>query len=373
MASYQGDDSEEAKQKVQQLKVELEEAKESLEETEYDKYLQDSGEMLDKMYEEYEEILNERLDDINLLMEDMVAEVNNNTSVISQAIKDAADAVGYKISQANQTAWGSNGDIAASTGNAVNGIQKEHNASVDTKANTTVPDTANSKQASGTTQNNGKINIGDKVTLKKNTDYFNTATPSTKKDKKGTTKSDQTLYITAIGNKGKSFRLSWRADRTLDGIHNKPDLGWIKNKNRLSGYAFGVEELFKDELAWTQENGTEFIMRRSDGAILTPLTQGDGVLNAQASSNLWNMANNPADFIRDNLGFDNVAAPSSGNAQNSIENNFDKIVFSLPSVTNYDEFKQAMIKDKDVDRFIKSITIDKIAGKSSLAKYKSIR
>lgn len=372
MAAYAGDDSEENKQRIQKLKVELEDAKSELEETEYDKYLQDSGELLDKMYEKYEEILNERLDDVDLLMEDMVAEVNNNTSVIAKAISDAAKEVGYNISQANNTAWGSNGDINSSTNTAISGVESEHNRSVDTSANTTIPDAANSPEASGTTQNNEKLNIGDKVTLKKNSAYYSGSTKDSKKA--GTVSKAQTLYITAINPNNKyPYRLSWRADRTLDGTHNKPDLGWIKNKSNLSGYASGVEELYNDELAWTQEKGTEFIMRRSDGAILTPLAQGDGVLNAVASKNLWNMANNPADFIRDNLGLDDVAVPSSGNVHNNIENNFDKVVFSLPSVTNYDEFKKAMVKDKDIDRFIKSITLDRLAGKSSLAKYKSVR
>ncbi len=32
-----------------------------------------------------------------------------------------------------------------------------------------------------------------------------------------------------------------------------------------------------DQLAWTQEKGDEIILRKSDGAMLTPLAQGDMV------------------------------------------------------------------------------------------------
>lgn len=487
MAAYEGDDSEEAKQKVQQLKVDLEEAKADLEETEYDKYISDQGDLLDEMYTEYEEILNERLDNIDQLMQDMINEVNNSTTVISQTIQDAANAVGYIISGENKDIWGSENtkvnkagtpenlgsatdtitkkdgnksnkeldlkkalanaqnasneekqailklleesielsndglskdkvDIAecqsaiaalkaeianvngsssssnavgmygtggyssSSTSNVVDGVINEQEAMYsrwDKDASTSVPNAMYSPEASGTKQNDNKVNIGDKVTLKSDTNYYNGYTGKAKK--KGTTKKKNELYVTGI-QKGKAYpyRLSWNAARTYDEDHKSADLGWVKlngkkGRKNFTGYASGVEELMKDELAWTQEKGTEFIMRRSDGAILTPLAQGDGVLNAVASRNLWNMANNPADFIRDNLGLDDVAVPSSGNIQNNIENNFDKVVFSLPSVTNYDEFKKAMVKDKDIDRFIKSITIDRLAGKATLAKYKSIR
>ena len=166
--------------------------------------------------------------------------------------------------------------------------------------------------------------------------------------------------------------MSWKADGATG------HLGWVrlngtKGRKNFTGYATGKEELLKNELAWTQEKGTEFIVRPSDGAILTPLAQGDSVLNAEASRNIWNMANSPVDFIRENLGLDSVDASISGNTQSTIINNLDGINISLPGVTNYDEFVQAMAKDKNVERFVKSITTDLIAGKSKLAKGKSIR
>jgi hypothetical protein len=276
--------------------------------------------------------------------------------------------------------YGTGGYSSSATSSVVDGVINEQEAMYsrwDKDASTSVPNAMYSPEASGTKQDDSKINIGDKVTLKSGTNYYGGYTSKAKK--KGTTQKKNELYVTGI-QKGKAYpyRLSWNAARTYDEDHKSADLGWVKlngkkGRKNFTGYASGIEELLKDELAWTQENGTEFIMRRSDGAILTPLAKGDGVLNAQASANLWSMANNPADFIRDNLGLDDAIAPVSGNTQNTVVNNIDKIAFSLPGVTNYDEFKQAMIKDKDIDRFIKSITLDRLAGKSSLAKYKSIR
>lgn len=56
-------------------------------------------------------------------------------------------------------------------------------------------------------------------------------------------------------------------------------------------HASGARRIQRNELAWTQEHGNEeWIVRRSDGAILTPLSKGDGVLPADITSKLWALA-----------------------------------------------------------------------------------
>ena len=135
----------------------------------------------------------------------------------------------------------------------------------------------------------------------------------------------------------------------------------------------GKKKISNNEYAWTQENGQEYIVRPSDGAILTPVAKGDSVLNATASGNIWQMANNPVEFIKNNLGLDSANIPNGANVQSNYTQNLDKVVFNLPNVKNYDELLSAMQKDKNFERLILSMSIDRIAGKSSLAKGKSIR
>ena len=126
-------------------------------------------------------------------------------------------------------------------------------------------------------------------------------------------------------------------------------------------------------MTWTQEKGQEYIVRPSDGAILTPVAKGDSVLTAQASNNIWQMANSPAEFIKDNLNLSAANVPNNSNVQNSYIQNLDKVVFNMPNVHNYQEFLSEMQKDKNFERLVESMTIGKIAGKSSLAKGKAIR
>lgn len=65
----------------------------------------------------------------------------------------------------------------------------------------------------------------------------------------------------------------------------------------VTGYASGTRKVDKDKVAWTQENGQEVIVRKSDGAILTPLSRGDGVILNDLTNNLfdWGM-HNPQEF-----------------------------------------------------------------------------
>lgn len=115
----------------------------------------------------------------------------------------------------------------------------------------------------------------------------------------------------------------------------------------------------------------EAIIRPSDGAILTPLAQDDSVLKASATSNLFNFANDPSSFIRDNLntGSFSANAPSQNVGGNTYDNDFS-IQIELPNVMNYEQFKYAMQHDKNFEKMVRAMTVDKMFGGSSLKKYK---
>lgn len=136
-------------------------------------------------------------------------------------------------------------------------------------------------------------------------------------------------------------------------------------------YSSGVRKIRSSEAAWTQEGGEqEYIVRPSDGAILTPVAQDDDILNAQASNNIWSMANNPVDFIHDNLVGSTPAPVVKSNNQSFIQH-FDKIVFSMPNVTNYSEMLNEMKHDRKFEKLVTAMTIDRLSGKSHLGVGKS--
>ena len=432
MAAYSGDDSEEAKAKVQELKVSLEEAKTELQETEWDKYISDTSALLDDLYNEYELILNQRLDNIDYLLQQVVDGVNADGAIasalgvdgaIANAIVSAvgengsinsilnkeATSVGTTLSNAMNNIW-STGEgnaksilttygqgfqdkltttnitldgIKVSVNNMVSALNKEaekkttanktstsakkdptKDASNSAKTNTKTTTTNNTKTTNTTkTTGDGVPKKGDKVKFVSGKYYYDSY--GTKP--LGSKNQGKEVYITNI-NKNGSYPYHISTGKTL----GNGDLGWLK-LNQISGYASGKKDFLEDEIAWTQENGKEFIIRPSDGAILTPLAKGDSVLNANASNNIWDMANNPSEFIKDNLNLGNANIPNNSNVNNNVTQNFENVVFSMPNVHSYNELLSQMSKDKDFEKLILSMSVDRLAGKSSLAKGKSIR
>ena len=410
MAAYEGDSSEENMARLQELKISLQEAEQDLEEQLYDQYISDQEKLLDELYLEFETILNERLDNLELLISDMTDMINTNAATIGDTISAKADEVGISLSEAMNNIWNTSdftgvkdgisnvitvygdkfqesltttnstlGNISKDVANMIGQLNKLAKTNVKSAASssaakkkesgsttpaptTTTPPKKNTG-TTGSSSGDGKVKIGDKVKFVSGQYYYD----SYGKSPLGSKYQGKEVYITNINTRGSHpYHIS-----TGTKLGNG-DLGWLK-LNQISGYAVGKKDFLSNELAWTQENGQEFIVRPSDGAILTPLAKGDSVLSANASSNIWNMANNPSEFIKDNLGLGNVDTSHNSGGATNVEQNFDQIVFSLPNVKNYEQLLSEMKKDKNFERLINAMTVDQIAGKSSLAKNKAIR
>ena len=106
LTAYQNDTSEETRAKIQKLNQELEKARTDLQETERDKSISEQKKILDDVYDEYESLLNERLDDIDRLMSEMIACSNANADRIQNEIARAADQVGYTVTESLQMVMG---------------------------------------------------------------------------------------------------------------------------------------------------------------------------------------------------------------------------------------------------------------------------
>ena len=386
MAAYQGDVSEETKAKIQQIKVDLEEAKSDLEETEYEQYISDQQKMLDDLYNDYETILNQRLDDIDALIADMISEINNNASTIGATIESQADKVGYTLSESMNTIW-------LSGNGSISNVITTYGTKFDTALTTT-------NTALGYINTNIQNMIAQLNKIAGTKIKAAGASAATEKPKPapapapapqpqqvtvgGTINAGSArIYADSYGNGGgrQTFGsdpiytvLQERNGYILTRWHKLSSgyTGWFK-KSDVSAYALGAKNIRNNEMAWTQENGSEMIMRPSDGAILTPLAKNDSVLTSAASSNIWNMANNPSDFIKDNLDLDKIDTGANVGNKTTYTQNLDKVVFNLPNVKNYDELLKSMQHDKNFERLIMAMTIDPLAGKSSLAKGKAIR
>ena len=133
----------------------------------------------------------------------------------------------------------------------------------------------------------------------------------------------------------------------------------------LPYYAGGTKSVKRKEMGWTQDAGSELIYRTTDGAILTPLNQGDMVFTHEMSQRLWEIAK---DGIVPVSGTTSVPNIPGATLQNLSNNNQIEIV--LPNVQDYNDFKHELQNDNKFEKFIQEITVGRLNGNNSLNKRK---
>lgn len=406
---YNQNTSDEGRLKRQQLNNSLNEAQEKLQETEYERYISDQKKLLDEMYDEYSEILNMRLDNIDVLVQNCIDSINDNSSTINTTISEIGNDVGYALSEDMKKIWsGSDNQVLKDYSQAFNTYTDDWNKySVSTsthltnlqtrlgdintnigkllaKYNITAQDsvnkaTDNSSKATGnqsqsnSTSTSNKTNTSSSSSSSKYTFWINKK-DSYPKSKLNISRSivdrlkyhdyDSSMSARAKYYQGMGLGSSSSYKSTAN--QNISMLNWMKSH----GYKNGVYDLPYGEFAWTNENNIpETIIRPSDNAILTPLKRHDSVLNGNATANIWNMANNPEKFIKDNINneftFGNINNP---NSNSSIHNTIDLEII-LPNVQNYNELLSSMQNDTRFEKLVQTITLGRLSGKSKFDKY----
>lgn len=405
LKAYENDDSEEGRAKRQELQNSLKEAQEELEQTEYDKYISDQKELLDELYTEYDDTLNQRLDNIDQLMNDMIQTINTNASSIADTLSAESKAVGYSLTEEMESIWGDNG---SATG--VLSTYSENFSNTMTTVQTTIDGIAgylsqlvnlSDEQAKkdiniSTTNNPDNQSIEGKTPTSSNGSGNGNKANSTEEG----SKDDEIIKIIKSGKTGKDYIAKQRKAKNHSklwtyivdkyghvptyeiykklgkrlGVKAPKDYKVASETDALlkalkkKGYATGTPRVGKEDNYWTNENGQEYIIRKSDGAVLQRLFPGDKVLNAQASENMYNFAVNPERFMND-LNISNLSSVPFRSSGGSISNS-NAITFNLPQVKNYEEFVTAMQHDKKFEEMIQNMTVGRINGKSSLNKYK---
>ena len=165
--------------------------------------------------------------------------------------------------------------------------------------------------------------------------------------------------INQMGKDGYVYSNAWKGK--YEGITDLTPYHYNK-------FARGVHKLSRNQLALTQEKGVEYINSPSQG-MLVPLTKGSDVFNALASENLWNVANNPVEFIQDNLGL-GATLPTIQSIGGNQFNGDMNIEIKLEGVKNYEDFLYKFQHDNRFEKLVRSMTIDEMFGENSLKKYK---
>lgn len=389
LSVFENDNSEESLKKVQQLQSDIKDAEKDLKDTEYDKYIEDQEKMLDDLYQEYSDKIDEKFEQTEILIQELIGVVNENQSSISDTITTVTSDVGYTISDQMKTIWNDAGTVisgftgkfdtyATTVQSAINSIQVTIDNMLKIAQAEANKNIATANNPSGVA--NGSTASKPKAAPKANTSN-NSSAQAPKASPNVGTRVNATgnwyydSYGTApTGNVNRFKPDYFEIDKIVNGraypYHIQAIIrgkraggnGWVKG-NQI-GYKNGLKEATYDHLAWTQEEGAE-IIRRSDGSILTPITRGTTVFTREMTDNLWNIAKqNPEKFYQNAMPTMNTFATTNRGGDVSVSIGDIK----LDGIQNPDQFAQALIgvvKDySKVQKVLQAATVDLVAGKS---------
>lgn len=387
LAAYQGDTSEEGASKRQQLQNDLNDAKQDLAETQYERSIADQKKLLDDLYEQYEEVFNMRLDNIDVLVSDVIANVNSEAGAIRDTLEAKADSVGYTMTESMNTIWNSANQVITNYGtnflssitgvqNAINDLTNLIKQAVDAsnkKASASSPSTkkpSSSTPASQpakptpkpatTSSGNGVPNVGDAVTFNSGAYYYSSDGISPT----GTQMHGQTVYITKINNASWAKK-KYHIAKDRNAAH---PLGWV-DLSQISGYEKGIKSVPKDEMAVVGEHKKPETIVLDDGSILTPLSKNSSVFNNDAHENLWSFANDPQRFIESMIQ-NPPEVPNMFNEFTANQTNTVTINIPIENVSDYNDFVRQLQKDSKFEKMVQTMVLEPIAGNSTIGKYK---
>lgn len=387
LAAYQGDTSEEGASKRQQLQNDLNDAKQDLAETQYERSIADQKKLLDDLYEQYEEVLNMRLDNIDVLVSDVIANVNSEAGAIRDTLEAKADSVGYTMTESMNTIWNSANQVITNYGtnflssitgvqNAINDLTNLIKQAVDASNKKASASSSSTKKPSSSTpasqpakptpkpattsSGDGVPNVGDAVTFNSGAYYYSSDGISPT----GTQMHGQTVYITKISNASWAKK-KYHIAKDRNAAH---PLGWV-DLSQISGYEKGIKSVPRDEMAVVGEHKKPETIVLDDGSILTPLSKNSSVFNNDAHENLWSFANDPQRFIESMIQ-NPPEVPNMFNEFTANQTNTVTINIPIENVSDYNDFVRQLQKDSKFEKMVQTMVLEPIAGNSTIGKYK---
>ncbi len=368
LMSLEGDDSEEAGAKRQEVRDQLKDAQHDLESTEYDKWIQDQELLLDKMYSEYERVFNERLDDINGLLMDMIDYGNSHTADIQDVITNETQAVGYTITEGMKTIWfgdgGALGKVMTDYTSAfntqmtnvfkyVNGIYLILKETTKTKVDVDKPKVvAQPKPApkpSTPTQNNNNnntqkktVSTGSKINAGSAPIYWDSTGKVGPYGSHQYFAKDPVYFV--VGERNGYVLARHHTQSAAAGWFKKSDVVAM-NTGGYTGNQDGFALLHKKERILTSQQTEAFDKLVYD--YLPKLTE-----EFMSNSGLGMLQKSAANY----------------QSSNSSSTNNINIDFNLPNVKDANDFINELQKSKDFEKLVSHIAFDPLNGKSSLRK-----
>lgn len=405
-SAYQGDNSEEGKKNIQQLKDQINSAKDDLKDTEYEKLISDTEKILDQLKDNTQEWLNQRLDQLDNLIQDIIDQSNDNASDIAETITSTAENYGYKLSESMASIWSTNTgnitkvldnfstsfidsnskikDVCDNINSAVQGLlansnaeaqrvadeiarqQAEQNASSDggySGGNDYSDDDWSGNWDTGSDDNDSSGSDGVDWIYSK--DYFDknslnidtSIVDRLKLHDYDSSFAARSQYYDQMGGEGQYYA-------TYD--QNVWMLDWMKSH----GYRKGTKSAISGLHIYDEDDpGSEVLVTKY--GVLRQFDSGDTVFNKDQVEKLWNLSKG---ITTPNMYMDNLGAKlpdisnMSNNLSNKVDVQFGDVTLSLPNVRNYEDFMKEAQKDPKFEKMIQNMTLGQTLGRNSLNK-----
>lgn len=405
-SAYQGDNSEEGKKNIQQLKDKINSAKDDLKDTEYEKLISDTEKILDTLKSDTQEWLDQRLDQLDNLIQDIIDQSNNNASDIAETITSTAENYGYKLSESMASIWSTNTgnitkvldnfstnfidsnskikDVCDNINSAVQGLLANSNAEAQRVADEIAKQQAEQNASSdggysggsdyssddwsgnwdtgsddnGSSGSDGVDWIYSKDYFDKNSLNIDTSiVDRLKLHDYDSSFAARSQYYDQMGGEGQYYA-------TYD--QNVWMLDWMKSH----GYRKGTKSATSGVHIYDEDDpGSEVLVTKY--GVLRQFDSGDTIFNKDQVEKLWNLSKG---ITTPNMYMDNLGAKlpdisnMSSNLSNKVDVQFGDVTLSLPNVRNYEDFMKEAQKDPKFEKMIQNMTLGQTLGRNSLNK-----
>lgn len=382
LMSLSGDDSQETKAQRQSLSESLKDAQQDLEDTEYDKWKTDQQNMLDDLYTKYEDFFNDRLDNIEWLFEDGVERVNANREAIGTEIESVVIENGGTLTDTMQSIWAEestavsnfHGDFSTFSSNTVTTLNDIRTFC----ANLQQYAAQMAQQQIAETQHQQAITNNQATTGYTPAQHTTTPTPTpTPAPQQQSSASSGSFfrYKKSLYPKNRLHPDSSIIDRLA---YFDIDPSWSARAQYYQGMGLGSASSYRGTsaqnramISWMKRNG------HSDGMGVgraIKLSGEDGFILAKSGEQVMSL-----DKIKEmqevfklmNPVVQNVARTNIPNVNNNANTtNQIAVTFSLPNVSNYQDFLREAQNDKRFEKIVQQMTLGNAMGKNTLSKFK---
>jgi len=404
LSAYQNDLSEETRAKVQKLQVELDDKREELEETQYDRFKSDADKLLQNLYDEYSELVSHRTDDVTALMNDMIAQTNANAREINSTIINEASEVGYTLTDSMRNIWGQAGNIVAEYGTNFDAKWTTTNQVLSTIANNVasmvaasqkdVPSVSGAASAAAAPRKETEAANAKAAQAAQAQKSVASAPAQTQAPAKA-----QQAANTAQQQSGKGYQFT----RDLNVGSQGADVLELQKALKAMNYYQGALDSYYGPLTKIAVTGYQIanglyqdgffgpktrevmnqgwwikgLKRFKSGGLVdkTGLAYLDGtsekpelVLNAQDTKNFIALKEVLGELASPNALLSNIMLPNIASRMTT-GTTIGDINIAIEHVENYDDFIRQFQADPKAQRLVQAMTTDQLSGRSSLSKY----